>query len=73
MSLRESINSINSPYKPPKKRCEEGTPTTQWPQDIQKDMARVIGQLDRLQASIDQLLAMCLREGLEDSSGVEVE
>lgn len=72
MSLRESINSINTPYKPPRKvKCEEGTLPTGQSTVTHTDLEPVIARLDRLQASIDNLLAMCLREELEDSSAVD--
>lgn len=70
MSLRQSIASINNPYKPPSKRLciEEGTPVvSQGPMDL----VPVIDRLERLQASIDNLLAICLREELEDSSAAD--
>lgn len=72
MSLRESINSINSPYKPPRKiKCEEGIPPigqSTVTQVDSKDMARVIAHLERIQECLDNLLGLCLREGQEESS-----
>lgn len=72
MSLRSSAAGLNTPYKPPNKRVciEEGIPTQTVSRD-RTDLERVIDRLDRLQASIDNLLAMCLREEHEDSSAVE--
>lgn len=56
MSSRKA--SLEKSFKPPIK-CTEG------------DMAIVIARIDKLQQSIDQLLALCLREEGEGCSSEE--
>lgn len=49
------------------KPCPTGT-VTRTTLDIQNDMERVTTRLDRLQASIDHLLDLCLQEGQNEYS-----
>lgn len=61
----------NKPYKPPLKRpCPLTVATIEDPVVTPGAMARVIDRLDRLQASIDHLLDMCLQEEQEESSAI---
>lgn len=63
MSSR-STSSLDKSFKTPVKCTEEG---------MAPDLAIVIARIDKLQASIDNLLALCLRQELDDSSSDEIQ